>query len=271
MIVATSIEVMTDLSNETWLLTGASGRIGRQLRCYLRERVAHLVIADLEAPSDPASNESAMAFDLDDPQSVAALLPGCDGVVHLAGIPDEAPYADLMRVNALGTYHVLEAMRSAGVPRLVYASSNRLTGFHATSELLDDHSTIRPDGLYGASKAAVEALTRLYADKFGIQVCNIRIGTYKERPTTDRDAATWLSPGDANLAFEAAMTTHVPYSVFYAVSANRHRFWSLEPGRAIGYVPNDDASAVLGADVRPTGESPQAGDMASPEFTLPYL
>lgn len=268
---ATSIDDMTDLASETWLLTGASGKIGRQLRCCLRERVAHLVVADLEAPSAPASNESAMAFDLEDPQSIAALLPGCDGVVHLAGIPDEAPYADLMRVNALGTYHVLEAMRSAGVPRLVYASSNRTTGFHATNELLDDRATIRPDGLYGASKAAVEALTRLYADKFGMQVCNIRIGTYEERPAADRDAATWLSPGDADLAFEAAMTTDVPYSVFYAVSANRHRFWSLEPGRAVGYVPNDDASAVLGADVRPSGESPQAGDMASPEYTLPYL
>ena len=262
---------MTNLSAETWLLTGANGKIGQQLRIHLRKRVARLVVADREAPPDPASNEVAVSFDLNDFESIAQLTPGCDGVIHLAGIADEAPYADLLRVNALGTYHVLESMRLADVPRLVYASSNRITGFHSTNELLDDRSTVRPDGLYGASKAAAEALTRMYADKFGIRVCNVRIGSLEETPTSQREAATWLSPSDANLAFESAMTTSLPFSVFYAVSANRHRFWSLEPGRAIGYVPHDDASTILGDNVCPPDNTAQAGDFANAGYTLPFL
>lgn len=266
-----SLVSMTNLSSETWLLTGANGKIGRQLRHHLRKRLARLVVADRLAPPDSASNEVAVSFDLNDFQTVASLMPGCDGVIHLAGIADEAPYADLLRVNALGTYHVLESMRLAGVPRLVYASSNRITGFHSTNELLDDRSTVRPDGLYGASKAAAEALTRMYADKFGIRVCNVRIGSLEETPTSQREAATWLSPSDANLAFESAMTTSLPFSVFYAVSANRYRFWSLEPGRAIGYVPNDDASTILGDNVYPPDNSAQAGDFANAEYTLPFL
>lgn len=107
---------MNELSRMTWLLTGANGTIGRRLRPFLGERVAHLVVADLEAPADPVENETAAAFDLTDPSTIAPLLSGCDGIIHLAGIPDGAPYADLLRVNALGTHHLLEAMRVAGHP-----------------------------------------------------------------------------------------------------------------------------------------------------------
>lgn len=61
------------------------------------------------------------------------------------------------------------------------------------------------------------------------------------------------------------------FHTFYAVSANRHRFWSLEAGRAIGYVPVDDASAILGVDVAPDPDDAQAGDFASQEFTLRHM
>lgn len=256
-----------ELSRSRWLLTGANGRIGSHLRPYLRERVAHLVVADLECPSGIETNETGAAFDLDDAESIRSLLEGCDGVVHLAGIPDEAPFPDLLRINALGTYNLLEAMRLNGVTRLVNASSNRSTGFYPTTEILDDTTPPRPDGLYGASKVAVEAVTRLYADKFDFQVSNIRIGSFEEAPTSPREAATWLSSADACRAFEAAMRTEERYCVFYAVSANKHRFWSLEPGRRIGFYPQDDASTHLGSTVTaPAG--PQAGDMASAEYTL---
>lgn len=260
-----------ELDQSTWLVTGANGTIGAALRVFLRSRVRHLVVADLSAPANVVDNETSVAFDLTDPASMNTVVPGCDGVVHLAGIPDEAPYEDLLRVNALGTYHLLEAMRAHDVRRLVYASSNRATGFHPTTDLLTEASVIRPDGLYGASKAAVEALTRLYADKFGFQVCNLRIGSYEQAPSTPREAATWLSPGDALRAFEAAMTTTQQFSSVYAVSANRHRFWSLEAGRRIGFVPQDDASRILGDDVTPPAESPQGGDLASPEYTLRHM
>ncbi|MGO1514663.1 NAD-dependent epimerase/dehydratase family protein [Agrococcus casei] len=257
------------LSESTWALTGADGSIGRVLRRHLRDRVQRLVVADLQAPADPADNEVSLAFDVTDPASITPVVAGVDGVIHLAAVPDEAPYEALLRVNALGTHNLLEAMRTQGVRHLVYASSNRATGFHPVDAMLDDQSTIRPDGLYGASKAAVEALTRLYADKFGLRVCNLRIGSFKAAPVVPRDAATWLSPGDMTRAFEAAMTAEQPFSVFYGVSANRHRFWSLEPGHAVGYTPLDDASDILGADVQPSPHAPQAGaEFSSQEFTL---
>ena len=261
-----------DLSESTWALTGANGNIGSVLRRVLRDRVRRLVAADLTAPADPADNEVSVAFDVTDPASIGPVVDGVDGVIHLAAVSVEAPYDALITVNAIGTHNLLEAMRTRGVRHLVYASSNRATGFHSVDTMLDDTSTIRPDGLYGASKAAVEALTRLYSDKFGLRVSNLRIGSFKDRPTEPRDAATWLSPSDMQRAFEAAMTTELPYSVFYGVSANRHRFWSLEPGHAVGYSPVDDASEILGLEVRPRTDAPQAGaEFSSRDFTLRWM
>ncbi|MFX4271710.1 NAD-dependent epimerase/dehydratase family protein [Propionibacteriaceae bacterium Y1685] len=267
-------DVRTALAAGRWLLTGANGTIGSGLRHHLRDHVAALVVTDLDAPTDPGPNETSVAFDLTDGASietVAEIAAEVDGVVHLAGIPSEAPYETLLRVNVLGTYHLLEGMRRGGTRRLVYASSNHATGLHPAGELLDDHSTIRPDGLYGASKAAAEALTRMYADKFDLSVVNIRVGSFSERPESDREAATWLSHADAWRAFTAAMTADVDFATIYGVSANTHRVWSLEPGHAIGFHPVDDAADVLGPSAQPSPDEPQAGDtFASRDFTLKH-
>jgi uronate dehydrogenase len=53
------------------------------------------------------------------------------------------------------------------------------------------------DTYYGVSKAFGEALGRLYAEKWGISVVCIRIGTCIERPLDTRHLSTWLSPRDA--------------------------------------------------------------------------
>lgn len=143
------------LGDETWMITGANGTIGSGLRAYLQTRVHHLVVPDRERPPNSGPNETSVVMDLREPDTLPAALEDVQGVVHLAGIADEAPYADLLEVNALGTYHLLEAMRAAGIYRLVYASSNRATGMHSPADVLEDRSVVRPDGLYGASKAEV--------------------------------------------------------------------------------------------------------------------
>src|SRR5690606_22347832 len=129
-------------------------------------------------------------------EDVVPLLDGADAVVHLAGVPDEAPLADLLEANVLGAHHVLEAARRTGTPRVVLASSNRLTGCYPAARTVSAEAPPRPDGLYGVSKVAVEALGRLYADKFGLQVVCLRIGSLEPEPSEPRHLATWLSPDD---------------------------------------------------------------------------
>jgi uronate dehydrogenase len=77
---------------------------------------------------------------------------GPDGVVHLGGLADEAPFDDLCAVNILGTFNVVEASRLAGAARFVYASSNRVTGFYAASTVVDPDVVPRPDSLYAVRK-----------------------------------------------------------------------------------------------------------------------
>jgi dTDP-4-dehydrorhamnose reductase len=254
---------VSSIAGSRWVITGAAGNIGSALRSALLERHAVLVSTDIRAitPSDP--QESVAAVDLADLEALVDLFAGADGVVHLGGIADEADFHDLAEANIVGTYHVLEAARRAGVPRVVYASSNRLTGSYRAGDRVTADMPPRPDGFYGVSKVAGEALCRLYADKFGISTISLRIGSYEEQPGSAREQRTWLSPADAIRAFVAAMTTTEHTAVFYAVSANTDGWWDLRAGEAVGFVPQDDAAAH-GPREPVDDDVPQGGTYASP-------
>ncbi|SBT48807.1 NAD-dependent epimerase/dehydratase family protein [Micromonospora auratinigra] len=259
-----------ELRDQTWVVTGAAGTIGARLVDDLAGAVGRLVATDIHPPAVPDGVESVVA-DLRDQEAVAALLAGAYGVVHLGGIADEADLHDLAEVNVVGTYHVLEGARRAGVRRVVYASSNRATGCYPCDVPVHPSMPPRPDGVYGAMKVAGEALCQLYADKFGLSAVAVRIGSYEERPADLRQLSTWLSPADCLRAFRAAMSAPaVGYACFYAVSANTRGWWSLEPGTALGFVPQDDAEqfAATVPDAGETMRGPQGGDFATPEYTL---
>ena len=54
--------------------------------------------------------------------------------------------------------------------------------------------------------------------------------------------ATWLSPDDAARLVDACLRApDLEYAVVYGISANTRGWWDLEPGRALGYAPADDA------------------------------
>jgi uronate dehydrogenase len=261
-----------DIRQETWAITGSSGRIGTTLRAGLRDRVARVVLIDSVPTLDIAASESALSLDIADVAGLTSALAGpdgrgVDGVIHLAAIADEADLRDLVTANFLGTANVLEAARRAGVTRIVYASTGRTLGMAEVGELVDAWTAVRPDSFYAVTKIAGEALCRLYVDKFGFTATALRIGAFKPAPEEQRDLSVWLSPGDAVRAVAAAMQRPAgSFDVLIAVSANRDSWFDLEPGRAIGYFPIDDASELLAGEPLASGRF--AGRMATPEFTL---
>lgn len=239
------------------LLTGAAGRIATAVRPVLRELAGEVVLTDRVDVGDLAPGERFVRAELADPAPWDGLAVGCEAVVHLGAVPDEAAFHVLAGPNLHGAFHVYEAARRAGVRRVVAASSGRATGFYRVGERLDVSATPRPDGLYAATKAFSEALGRMYADRFGLEVVALRIGTFAERPRTERDLSTWLSPGDARRLVRAALTGPVDgFLAVYGVSANRRGWWELPP--ALGYVPRDDAEAYAG-DVEPSDGIPFQG------------
>ncbi|MFF5718227.1 NAD-dependent epimerase/dehydratase family protein [Streptomyces buecherae] len=261
----------------TVAITGAAGTIGTAVREALRDEARRLVLIDRVPLRAERPHEDVHTVDLRDASAVRSALAGADRVLHLGGVPDEAPLPDLVEANVLGTHHVLEAARHAGIERVVLASSNRVTGFYPAGHHTGPEEPVRPDGLYGVSKVAVEALGRLYADKFGLSVVCLRIGSFETTPSEPRHLATWLSPRDAVGYVRAALTAPptTRFASVYAVSANTRRFWELPDPAILDYAPVDDAERhrehIPGADLPADPATPQAGAFALPEFTLRHL
>ncbi len=258
------------------VITGAAGSMGPTVRNGLAARAEHLVLVDREPVTAQGEAETAVTADILDLDALVKAFEDAEAVVHLAALSDEAPFGALLESNVQGTFTVLEAARRAGVRRAVLLSSNRVTGSYPIHHHVFPDEPPRPDGLYGVSKVAVEALGQMYADTFGLEVVALRAGSFKEEPTETRDLATWLSPQDCVGFVHAALTASgVSFVAAYAVSANARRFWDLTVGEnELGYRPRDDAARFAGqfADDDPFWQGgPQSGDLATPQAVLEHL
>lgn len=245
----------------TLAITGAAGRIGSVLRRGLRMPGRRLVLLDLTPIELEDEGEDARIVDVRDLEATAAALAGVEGVVHLAGIPTEDRWERILEANIVGTSNVFEAARRGGARRIVFASTNHVTGFTAVGEEVGPDTPVRPDSLYGVSKSFGESLGRLYADKHGLEVVCLRIGSFKERPEEVRDLSTWLSHRDAVSLFAACLAAPLSFEIVYGVSANTRAWWSGEAGVRLGYHPQDDAE-VYAEEVAGVGEAyaHQGGD-----------
>lgn len=265
----------TVLADQTWVLTGAAGRIGTSVRPSIAEQVGRLRLVDRVPVTPENEGEESLVADLRDRAAANDAIAGADGVVHLGGLSDEAPFDDLCAVNILGTFNVVDAARLTGVDRFVYASSNRVTGFYPVSTVVGPDLPTRPDSLYAVSKVAGEALGSLYADKFDLSFVSVRIASFEKAPLERRHLSTWLSPRDCASALLAAMRAPgVRYAAFYAVSANTRGWWDLTPGYRLGFHPVDNAEDYADAidlSAPQSSDDPQGGVNASRERTLLYL
>ncbi len=229
------------------LITGAAGRIGRTLRAGLGKRYRLLRLLDLAPLGAAAAGEEVVHADIGDLAAMEAALEGIDCVVHLAGVPEEDVWEKILPANIVGTYNVFEAARRRGTRRIVFASTNHVVGFHP-----------RADTRYGASKAFGEALGRLYADKHGISVACLRIGSFQVKPQDERQLATWISPRDTvELVRCCIEAPDYHFLIVYGVSNNRDRRWFDRASRLLDYAPQDDAEAFA-AEIRARGEKPDA-------------
>jgi nucleoside-diphosphate-sugar epimerase len=228
---------MIRLMPQTVVITGAAGGIGRILQTRLSRPDRVLRLHDRVATPD------GWAAPLTDAAALDEVMKDADAVVHLAGQSRESDMRDVLENNAYGTYCVLEAIRRAGVKRLVLASSNHAVGFHERAGApLPADVEVRPDTLYGWSKAAVEALARLYSERYSLEVIAVRIGICVPEPDTERKLALWLSPDDCGRLFDACLTAPAPgYRTIWGVSRNTRGFLSLAEGRSLGYEPGDDS------------------------------
>ncbi|TAN25884.1 MAG: NAD(P)-dependent oxidoreductase [Castellaniella sp.] len=226
------------------LITGAAGNIGTCLRTHLRGRYGLMRLADIADQEAGQGNEEIYAFDVRDMKSVERCMNGIDCVVHLAGIPGADTWEKILPMNIEGCYNVFEAARRAGVRRVIFASSNHAVGYHRREKFLDNTVQPRPDSRYGISKVFGEAVGRMYADKYGLSVACLRIGTFRtpDRPDESRQLLTWISHRDmAQLVRCCIEHESYHFVVAYGVSNNLRNRWDNSNVKFLGYRPEDDS------------------------------
>jgi NAD+ dependent glucose-6-phosphate dehydrogenase len=252
------------------LVTGARGLIGQVLIERLSDRY------DLVLHSRRPLPQGGPTADISDFEAVRMMLADAApyAVIHLAAASSvESPWPEVLRANIVGTYNVFEAARLAGVELVVFASSNHVIGGYELEgspslygldddRRYDEHSDLRPDSFYGASKVFGEALGRFYSERYRLRVVCLRIGSVlkDDSPaiaarsgsgawlhlTPDqllmRYQATWLSHRDCAELFACALQSSVQWAVAYGTSDNRRKIWDLTSARdLLGFHPSDGA------------------------------
>jgi uronate dehydrogenase len=233
---------MTIKVHERILLTGAAGGLGVALRERLKANCNILRLSDKLAFGPAGAREEIMLADLADAVAVSAMVQGTNAIVHLGGVSVEGPFQPILQANILGVYHLYEAARQHGVTRVVFASSNHVTGYYRQSETITADRPARPDGMYGVSKAFGEDLSRFYFDRYGIETACVRIGSSFPEPKDRRMLASWLSYDDLHRLITACLTTPVlGHSIIFGMSNNAVTWWDNAQARHIGYAPQDSS------------------------------
>ncbi len=223
-------------------MTGAAGNLGKALRDRLKANCNVLRLSD-RAEFGPAGDlEEVVLADLSDADAVHSMMQGVDAVVHFGGVSTESPFAPILQANIIGVYNLYESARKQGVKRVVFASSNHVTGFYRQSETITTDKPARPDGLYGLSKAFGEDISRMYFDRYGIETACVRIGSSFPEPRDRRMLATWLSFDDLHRLITACLTTPVlAHTIIFGMSNNAVTWWDNSRARHVGYVPQDSS------------------------------
>ena len=244
----TALAPVSPLRFSRLLLTGAAGGLGRELRPRLKRYCDTLRLSDIADLGAAAPGEELQPVRLEDRPAVAGLLKGVDAVVHLGGVSVEAPFDPILQANIVGVFNLYEAARIHGVKRIVFASSNHVTGFYRQDEVIDTDAPMRPDGLYGVSKAFGENLSRFYFDRYGIETACLRIGSSFPEPKDRRMLATWMSFDDLERLVVSSLTAPiVGHSVIYGMSDNRTKWWDNTRAAHLGYVPQDSSEPFRAA------------------------
>jgi uronate dehydrogenase len=244
------------------LLTGAAGKIARYLRPRLLARYGALRLSDRVDPAPLEIGEEVALCELADFDAVCKAAEGCGAIVHMGACIVEERWEVIHEANILGARNVLEAARQTGIRRVVLASSVHAIGYHKATARLDKDAAALPDSLYGISKVFAEGMACLYAEKAGMDIACLRIGSVLPKPTEPRHLSTWLSYPDTWRLVEACLDApKLGYTVMYGASANTRSWWDNSGAPHVAYKPEDNAEDYA-AEILKGGDT---RDPASPE------
>jgi len=175
------------------LVTGGAGYVGSVSVEHLVDRDHEVTVIDNGATDNPGADlrgASLVAGSYTDRAMMARVLAEhrIDAVLHCAArslvgesIREPAPY---FGDNVAGGIALLDAMRDAGVRRLVISSTAAVYGEPDTSPIPED-APLRPINPYGESKRSLEAAASWYGRAYGLRVAALRY--FNVAGATDRN------------------------------------------------------------------------------------
>ena len=182
--------------------TGGSGKAGKHVIQYLLDQGHRVMNVDLK-PLDNPDVDNLIADITDSGQMFNAMrsyagfdelepgngVPKFDAVVHFAAVPRILinPDNETFRVNAMGTYNVIEAAVKLGIKKIIIASSETTYGICFSDgktnpkvlPLEEDYDVDSMDS-YGLSKVVNEKTARSFQRRSGFDIYALRIGNVIE-------------------------------------------------------------------------------------------
>ncbi len=195
------------------IFTGGSGKAGQHVVQYLVDQGHQVLNLDTKALDNPKVRT--LITDITDSGQVFNALSSymglhefdpslrsqpVDAVVHFAAIPRImiTPDNELFRVNALGTYNVIEAAVKLGIKKIVVASSETTYGLVFANEPkepthfpLDEEYDVDPMDSYALSKVVNEKTARAFALRSGFDIYALRIGNVIEPNEYEKLIPQW--------------------------------------------------------------------------------
>ena len=182
--------------------TGGSGKAGKHVIPYLLEQGHRVMNVDLTPLKHPGVDN--LTADITDSgqmfnamSSYASLdeleagtgIPRFDAVVHFAAVPRILikPDNETFRVNAIGTYNVIEAAVKLGIKKIIIASSETTYGICFSDGKTNPHVLpleedydVNPMDSYGLSKVVNEKTAQSFQRRSGYDIYALRIGNVIE-------------------------------------------------------------------------------------------
>ncbi len=149
------------------LVTGGSGRVGKEVVRDLRAHGYQVTVAD----KYPAPNYGTKLIDCEDLGQLAGVMRGHDAVIHLAAIPhpNTHPAEIVFRNNVISAFNILEAAAILEIKNVVLASSVSALGsafsiqpFTPLRLPIDETHPLLSQDTYGLSKMTGEILADGY-------------------------------------------------------------------------------------------------------------
>ena len=244
------------------LLVGGLGVIGSILTPALSGK-HEVLVSDIQ--SDPPNLKCQyLNIDISEFSQLMDKVPrDIDVIVNLAGLPEQKSLVEeeqtrfMADVHIIGSYNVFLAAARLGIRKVIFASTNHVSGGYeenghsALGREIEINEYPASDSAYAAMKLCAEQFGRLFSTHFQMSVICLRIGTvlaneYETLLPHHRARRTVLSGIDAVDIFTKAIESSVKYGVYYAVSDNPGKPWSIQGAvRELGYAPTVNSEKIL--------------------------